>query len=70
MKNQYFADKRDFLKYDLLLELFEAPPEINLLTYFGFDVFQGSFILSPTIRGALADSVDSHRLPLPLEGVV
>ena len=32
MKNQYFADKRDFLKYDLLLELFDALPEINLLT--------------------------------------
>jgi hypothetical protein len=28
MKNQYFADRRDFMKYDLLMELVEGSPDI------------------------------------------
>lgn len=32
MKNQYFADKRDFIKYDLLIEIVEKSPAIARLT--------------------------------------
>ena len=32
MKNQYFGDRRDFVKYDLLLELVEGAPGIRQLT--------------------------------------
>jgi hypothetical protein len=32
MKNQYFADQRDFLKYDLLVELAENTPGVCRLT--------------------------------------
>lgn len=32
MKNQYFADQRDFLKYDLLVELVENTPGVCRLT--------------------------------------
>ena len=32
MKNQYFADQRDFLKYDLLVEVVENTPGICRLT--------------------------------------
>ncbi len=33
MKNQYFADRRDFFKYDLLLELMEAGSSLRRLLF-------------------------------------
>ena len=33
MKNQFFADKRDFFKYDLLLEILEGVPTIRQLSF-------------------------------------
>lgn len=32
MKNQYFADRRDFMKYDLLMELAERTPGVSGIT--------------------------------------
>ena len=32
MKNQYFGDRRDFMKYDLLMELVETTPKVCRLT--------------------------------------
>jgi len=32
VKNQYFADKRDLVKYDLILEILETIPRLNSLT--------------------------------------
>ena len=33
MKNQFFADKRDFFKYDLLLEILDSVPSLRQLTF-------------------------------------
>lgn len=33
MKDQFFADQRDFLKYDLLLEILQKTPSLARLTF-------------------------------------
>ena len=33
MKHQYFADRRDLFKYDLLLDILAAVPSLERLTF-------------------------------------
>jgi hypothetical protein len=51
MKNQYFADPRDFMKYDLLVEITEGVPGISRLTNIPMltpndDTGEGNFLLA------------------------